>query len=465
MKRIDVSRLRSLMQSTVSEQDREHFEVNMALFEPMSALVGTSYRKYCYADLSPDDILALLRCQYIEECKEDDVQGTIITFTVNEVAKQRRRWIVWPREQNDKVPYSTVQLPSASATISEALKFDRCICIDLKACYNQFSIHPSIRSHFCFSVGASWFRLCTIPTGGRQPPAIAEIALRALSQSSSSVVSTFIDNARFGGNDDATVNAAADSFYARVAFVNATVNERREDLTPVSEYDFLGVHYRHSPGRVSVSCLNKTLAKLSATQPWQQLTLRDLLGIFGRLSWCTQVLGLKPYKYYYVYKMLRRRVGQHLDECAHIWPSCIESWQRWTLEALANQERVVHAPSSNGACSILFTDASLSGYGAIGFRSDLSVVVCSGPWPETLVSINVLEAQALEAALLQLDLDQVVDVFVDNTSVMFSLRKIRSPAFMLNAIIGRIDALNRVRTINYVKSECNPADPLSRLYE
>ena len=68
MKRIDVSRLRSLMQSTVSEQDREHFEVNMALFEPMSALVGTSYRKYCYADLSPGDILALLRCQYIEEC-------------------------------------------------------------------------------------------------------------------------------------------------------------------------------------------------------------------------------------------------------------------------------------------------------------------------------------------------------------------------------------------------------------
>ena len=121
----------------------------------------------------------------------------------------------------------------------------------------------------------------------------------------------------------------------------------------------------------------------------------------------------------------------------------------------------------------LFTDASLTGYGAVLIdNSTQKIHITAGMWfaPE---NIAVLEARALHHGLTLLEgigdraQNARVDVFIDNTTVLYSYQKRISRNFLINSILLRCFAIIADIQLHvnlaYVKSEDNIADDPSRL--
>ena len=133
----------------------------------------------------------------------------------------------------------------------------------------------------------------------------------------------------------------------------------------------------------------------------------------------------------------------------------------WCAKILKNKPRFIN--SADLPRTVLFTDASLIGWGAICVRSDGSICSIGRRWEDEDAnhSINILEAKALANAMDVLQMDHHLDVFVDNTSLLANVRRTRSGNFLFNNIVGHICS-DRILNIQYIKSNENPADVFSR---
>ena len=132
-------------------------------------------------------------------------------------------------------------------------------------------------------------------------------------------------------------------------------------------------------------------------------------------------------------------MGVHLDECAHIWPCLVPCLAAWRARILENKPRQIVTECE--PVTTLYTDASLSGWGAIAIRSDGVISVVAGRWQEEeeAHSINILEGKALVNGVEGLDMDYMLDIHVDNTSLLYNVRRSRSRNFMFNNIVGALD--------------------------
>ena len=134
--------------------------------------------------------------------------------------------------------------------------------------------------------------------------------------------------------------------------------------------------------------------------------------------------------------------------------------------------RVYH--DSECAHYTLVTDSSLQGFGGIIFSDDDGDAIFAGIW-NIKGHINFLELRTIRAVLEQWTPKKCaeavaisLDVIVDNTSTKHQLRKQWSPCFEYNAEIQRLQdylAENHmfVNTANYIQTNANPADFLTRL--
>lgn len=242
-----------------------------------------------------------------------------------------------------------------------------------------------------------------------------------------------------------------------------------DDGKELQEYEFLGMRFDHKTNTVQLG--TKTLGKISQMIDIVddcQVTIRQTMSLFGRLVYASSVLQIGKHSYYWTYKFLRRRVGELLDSPAHLWKAVRDQLKDWALKCLMNIPRKVFSQTT--MITRLFTDASNSGFGAVGFRSDGKVVICAGRFgnEDLREHINVKEAIAVTNGIRELDLDPVIDLTIDNTSVEYTLRKGYSRSFRLNTEIGRIKRIaqlkkHRIQDIHRISSSENPADGLSRL--
>ena len=174
---------------------------------------------------------------------------------------------------------------------------------------------------------------------------------------------------------------------------------------------------------------------------------------------------------FHIYKFFRRRAAAAapLDGPASVWPSIVNRWAGWLASEAQATPRVItvlHATRPN----TLYTDACESGMGAILFHTDGLVSIWARPFvgEERQHHINVKEAIALHDALAAMDWSGTIHVFIDNTTVLYTTDKGYSRSFDMNTQVGRIRRLAKWRSVlsvTYVKSECNKADWLSRLFE
>lgn len=182
------------------------------------------------------------------------------------------------------------------------------------------------------------------------------------------------------------------------------------------------------------------------------------------------VVALRRTAYYHVYKFMRRkaRTGDR-DHMIPVWPSIIPTWRMW-LNELAQAPRR-HLATTAGEVATIFTDASLSGWGAMVF-SDAGEIVLADAWHprERTQHINVLEMRALRRALecWQTGLITKVHIKLDNTVAISTHQRGRSGTYALNAELARTQQVLEeknllVLSISYVRSAENPADIWSRI--
>ena len=430
-----------------------------------------TFRKYNRCLLTEQDIKDLLAVKFIAPINETDVRGTVNTHSVAEVAKSRRRWIVWPREQDECEEECGIPMPSSSQII-DRITGDTIVQMDYKNFYNQIPLQEEAQPFYCIQYKQCFYKLRVIPTGGRRCSAIAETLLRVIGRLAGIEpkvrLDTYIDNTRLCGQR-AEVRAAQENFYTISNKFGMEINETLSENKPGSSGTFLGVKYQHTNGQWSVSVKDATVAKVegAVSALLHHPTLRQVLQAFGILVWCSIILNLKVCDYYYCYKFLRRRVGTMLDDDAAVWPSSMHQWRKWCQDVTKNQPRKVFGAE---VTTTLITDASLSGYGALLYRSSCLVAITAGPWTrsESQKSINFLELLAVKRALLDLQSnflhDEPVDLIVDNTTCMWWIKKKRANNFDANSLLRSLPRAICIASVNYIKSAENPADEYSRIF-
>jgi hypothetical protein len=440
-------------------------------------------------DLAMEDILHLQHAGLLQQCDPSFARGFCRSFAVLEAAKERRRWILHPANFNDVTGVDGQgYFPTVETVIARVRNYKYAVCFDFAWFFGQFPVAPEIGRYFTLSKnGLCWFPK-TIPTGARQPPLFCQLLCRAITTKVLAMVAAagisvtntatdeFIDNIRFCSDDPVVLQSMVTAFYKVAAGLGATVNEKPQDVQPVQAYDFLGIAFDHETRTVNIT--GKTRDKLWSLASLLKhnrgaLTWQELQKIFGVNIWAATVLASpkSPKHVYYIYKFMRRKAaaGTHEDSIVAVWPSIQEGWLRWMEDLAQSAGRSLLTPVSNNEM-VIYTDASKSGWGAIAFEEACHHIVAAA-WPRALrrEPINFLELKAVRFALQLIDYANVtIRIVVDNTSAQAQLRKGRSPVYKYNDEVNEIAAILQrkssvIASVEYIKSEHNPADYWSRL--
>lgn len=449
------------------------------------------------------DAFALLRAKRFNRVERRRVLQFARLFTVLELEKNRRRWILHPRTLNALArtmgPYN-VPFPTVDQLRQRCKKNQYAVCIDFAAFYQHFPMDEKAALYFGVATSRGETLIpTTIPTGASEPPLFAQILTMAMVREAVSrvgaVIDTdcFIDNIRLSGNCPTSLKLALDSLYEVASQFRVRINEDIEaawntclDQRP---YVFLGIVFDHTNKTVALS--EKSKQKL---RTWKQclsgeapFTVVDWQSVFGLCVWCSLTISHPRADYYYVYKFMRRKLGLlakgHITEWddVSVWPSIRPIWDRWLENLLTAQPYDLLLPSVPTFC--VYTDASLHGFGAVFFgaheRQEAIVgeawqAVVAEQWSlsEKQKHINLLEIRAVRRALEKWNMPvgaAIVRLFIDNTSAMYQLQKGSSTSFEHNEEIRKIQLICKDRNItlesvSYVRSEDNHADWWSRIY-
>ena len=429
------------------------------------------------ASLEREDVRILLEFGIIELTSEEDVLGTVRVFVTPEASKFRYRLITEPH--TNALDGSKPQEPMQDLCGMKQLfdtEDDGGIQDDFPWFYGQFEMSPPARAWYCFTHEGQYYRLVTVPTGGRAEPNMAHALTASLMRYAVNEANgnempppvkgkAFLDNVCFTG-ERSRASSAMRTF--RRVSVEAGVTISPDVPQWCQRYVFLGVQIDHCMKTVALS--EKTMTKLQTIAEALECgsddtTLRELLGYLGLWVWCATILGAIKASWYALLKFIRRRVNTiALDERVNWWRSALTTAKATTSSLLENRPRQCNVPEQ---CITVFTDSSLEGWGVVILRQS-SIEVHAGRWKGE-ENIAVLEARALLRALRTLPAAGrrcLLRLMVDNTTVVGSVRRTRCANFTINAIVREICVLaeekDYVLNIEYVQSLDNIADEPSR---
>jgi len=280
----------------------------------------------------------------------------------------------------------------------------------------------------------------------------------------------WVDNIRYCG-DEKILKKCKKFLEETMVACNASL-----EIEAISaEYDFLGATWNHNNKTVQLA--KKTLQKLPSSIP-SSMNAHDLEGVIGRLIFAAQIQQDPLVNHYWLLKWARRffngmnsgRISP--DQEISIPPSAASSLSKW-LEGAKKPHRIRFSNNSTNTAT-LFTDASLFGWGAVLILADGSIHIAGGKFTskDHNNNINIAESIALEKSLFSfsslissLSLSRL-DIFVDNTSVEYNVRRGMPRADDLAAYVkniwNKIFSLNISVTLNRVPTKMNPADAISR---
>jgi hypothetical protein len=431
--------------------------------------------------MSDEDLTVLIRSGHFVRIPRKEARLLATVFSVLEERKGRRRFILWPRFLNQVLPrYGGKSLIGDVANLFAVAPGSHIRSFDLQASFFQIPLPVAMRKYLAFQVGRRFFAAAKMPMGIFFAPEIMHTVVAILvescipaEQASEVHCNFFIDNIRFHGTNVDHVNAAAEAFLARCRFIKATVREEPPDV-------FLGATVDPSTGKVG--CTPSSLEKLAAAGQKvlasEHCTLGELREYLSRLFWASRILRISPAMHYAAIKCARRRFSQLADSPneakTSIWPCARESFAVWQ-QSIMDHQPVQHLffgveNSRVGEVLTLFTDASLSGYGAVLLSDDGSVDTFQGTWSATDPSeINQLEMRTVSLASDhwsgRLCAAREIVLVMDNTSCLSTLKKGSAHSWALNRELR--SALRSLPdstpvTVAYLASSLNPADALSR---
>jgi hypothetical protein len=382
---------------------------------------------------------------------------------------------------NDFVAYvSSFALPGVLEQLKRASAKTWAVCFDLVASFFQCPLDDDVQPYFCFlgSDGMTYaFKRMVMGFGPSCEimETILQILVHETMKAFPSVeATTFVDNVRFMDDTADTLSRVAVRF--REVCTEAGVSLNTEECNiPHQDGIFLGVHFDYALGTSGLT--DKTRKKLRRARMnlfEPQANISDVFQAFGLLFFASSVVGYNLSTKYHIFKFYRRKAhafssgAVRLTDPAFLW-NCIKkelgTWFSELDDVLLLQR--LRSPS-NGFVS-LFSDASKSGAGATVFTENGHVWVWSRPWSALEASRHITELEALACheaisyfrGILQ---GKKVRIYVDNTSVLGAATRGYSPSFHFNKYIGPLYSLLKElsATLNYIRSDQNPADEPSR---
>lgn len=423
-------------------------------------------------------IQQLLKDNIIETTSRQNAHAFGKVFEVYEENKHRLRVIFWPKHVNNSISYtSNFSLHSTAEQLQQLDTFDQAVAFDLTAGYYQCQLHPEVRKFFCFADKHGNIYQFTRMVMGFAPAAevmhsITDTLATAASERTT-VTLPYIDNVRFGDSTE-TLNTVKLKFEGLCRHCQLTLNA--EPVNEIHEQGvFLGVEndYKEATSKLT----SKTLAKLYKAKDMllaTECTIAQMFQAFGILFFASTVLRFPLHRVYHAFKFYRRRahafsIGSiHLNHKALVWNCIRKELEQWFDNLLQNIPASWATPRSE--LYHLFTDASLTGWGAVLFTPDNKVLVVSGRWSKLIASrrIEELEAMAIGESFTALQSflqSKRYILHIDNTSVQFAIQKgFYSTSYNLNSRLQEI--YNTLSTkplaLERVSSKANPADVPSR---
>lgn len=419
-----------------------------------------------------------------DEEKSRPTRATLKPFTVVETrdGSDRRRFIAWTKSHNDALEHSyTANVPLQHISyyldrVNENVALKR----DLSCGFFQMEIPYEFRSLFRFTddVG-NVFEMNRVPMGHVCAPELMHTLMAVIagdrhyclpqcSASSRLIVDVFVDGCRCAGNEREVRNYES-WIESRARNVCATFKPAESYIG--RNYDFIGAHFDHVRKQVS---LKAAFALKIKDSNWK--TIGQLETLMGRLIHASAVLQVRLPTYYWVIKSARRRIallnrGLAKESDLVSVPLNVERRLRAWIKTVSENTPVTPKPARDKpASATIITDASMKGWGALLMTEDGQMIAAGKPWEGPPPEINVGETRAVryafEAFRERLAKNSVVDLRVDNTTVLAAVNKGHSDSpfvsLELGALLTELNIGNWTVNATYVRSESNLADPISR---
>lgn len=441
------------------------------------------------ADLVDKDIFDLIGHRNIEETDAEytPTNRFVTVFTTLELAKERRRMIVWTKIINELFALlHSFSLPSVEEVCRQVHRGQFCVTLDFTCYYWQFALQDAIRQFYCFRYKGRVFRMTAMPMGQRHSAGVGHMATLGLIAKANSFADAYIDNVRFVDDNTTKLANTVWNFFADCQAIGITINELQRDDQILglirSSGEYLGIHFDYVAKTVKLA--EKSITKLRAALLEIQdpeVSTDKCRQILSLLLWASQVLHIDLAPRYHIFKFVRRRLSTASDtrRPAIIWPSIMNEWISWLNMCIDNAPFTPVHPDAidpNRRDFTMFTDASLTGWGAIIIdHRSCTISIAGDRWSAEVLatdpSINVLEMYALQRACIRFQehlTNASVRIYVDNTSTMhLASNRSTSSGFTLNTAASvlrqTISHLHiTVTDILYIASSSNPSDAPSR---
>ena len=415
-----------------------------------------------------------LGARFLLRGEEDKDRNRLLCWThlINEALLQCEDYLAITSTICDTLDSTTQVQPNDIAT-----------AVDIDKAFFGFQIHPLIqRLSITYLPRLNRYVVpLRLPMGYRPAAELCNLAMLILAFQVSNTdgssikvgeeVRTFahVDNVRFLARSPA-VAAEAQELFIRLA---ARCGMKCSVTDPQI---FLGMKWNYTTATVQLT--QKSLDRLTEGETVMQhgndCTFRQYYTFFCRLLNYSRILRYPLATIYQLMKFTRKRLStlQNADCPTKLW-ACLQPLLKSWITTLRANNPTRHTHDSVQSDTVMFTDASLSGWGAviiIGTR----VYECQGRWPgiHTPKDIARLEIQAIAQALTHcintnLHLPPHLLIAVDSTTAANVIHKGHSLAFTCNSALMQVyqclHALNiQTLAIAYIHTAQNPADELSR---
>lgn len=400
----------------------------------------------------------------IGEKRLHEIPWTWESSPVTLVKKQGGRWrlCVDFKRVNQQVHSPRFNMVGKKAIIKYAKQFKYFVKTDLKNGYHNIPIHPKCKKFLNFRVGNRCFQYDYLPFGLNKAPYIFQKLMEAVESFIHRTYGfhflVYLDDFLIGGNSIEETKWKLRTIRKVLMELNLHLNVEKSILTPRERIEYLGweINTRTNKWGRTREKWSK-FKKLVKGSLQGNLTETILSKICGQMQFANHAN-----KFYNAFKVnleqWKTKIGDHERELRRDLQEILRLPRPEGLIRKPAAQLVLH---SDGAREERFSSVAFAGQ----FRSGKGFV-----WTKQVKDdkIFVLEGAAAVSAMKTARLmTNAFKIFVDNTAVIGALKKGHTRIQWLNSQFKRLAVwFNSTHwKVQYVRSEDNLADGLSRVFE
>ncbi|MCG7869756.1 MAG: hypothetical protein JAY74_25725 [Candidatus Thiodiazotropha taylori] len=307
---------------------------------------------------------------------------------------------------------------------------DWAISLDLTDAYLHVPIHRQSRKYLRFCHKGQTYQFKALPFGLATSPYVFTrlmVAVASYLRKRAIVLFPYLDDWLVRNQIRQEILRDRQFTVKLITSLGLIINEEKSDLVPSQNFVFIGMEFftQRNIVRVPLDRIQGILELLRWFKVQEQVSARVFLSLLGKLSAAAQFVVLGRLHLRPLQMALFAQWKPHALPLEH--PILLNVSIRKHLEWWNNKGRfssgVTLKPSL--PTHTLFTDASLSGWGA---HLEPEGLLCHGVWPpdQSVLHINILEMKAILLALKQCHqyvTNSTVLIATDNSSVVSYLKK------------------------------------------